>query len=178
VSFCHFTPITTNAVLFQGTIIVVAGVIGIVAFGSINSGLTSETDVAHITYLWRRAGWLGFFFCMSFALAVVGIGVVRLDAVLAERGEDEIPVSDGDLPLGMMGGGRGRPGVKDGGGSFFWRVRAAWTGMMVWVGDAMERWATSRDDKQIAWTLGIGWACLGGGLAGECLVFAKATWVI
>jgi len=31
------------------------------------------------------------------------------------------------------------------------------------------------NDKQIAWTLGIGWACCGGGLAGMCLVFAKAA---
>jgi len=30
------------------------------------------------------------------------------------------------------------------------------------------------DDRQIAWILGIGWACTGGGLAGGCLVFAKA----
>jgi len=48
---------------------------------------------------------------------------------------------------------------------------------MVWVTDVLERWAAGRDDKQVAWTLGIGWACLGGGLAGGCLVFAKATYV-
>ncbi|KAG6869748.1 hypothetical protein C0993_006168, partial [Termitomyces sp. T159_Od127] len=35
-------PICLN--LFQGTIIVILGVIGIVAFGSINSGLSSQTD--------------------------------------------------------------------------------------------------------------------------------------
>jgi hypothetical protein len=158
----------------QGTIVVVVGVVGIVAFGSINSGFTSETDVTRITYLWRRGGWLGFFFCMSIALGVVGIGVVQLDAILAERGEDEVVLSDGDLPLGMLsGGGRGRQTPKA--DTFLKKVTAAWTGTMAWVKEKLDRWAASRDDKQIAWTLGIGWACLGGGLAGGCLVFAKAT---
>ncbi len=36
----------------------------------------------------------------------------------------------------------------------------------------------TKDDKTLAWTLGIGWACCGGGLAGGCLVFAKAWWVL
>jgi hypothetical protein len=49
-------------------VIVIAGVIGIVAFGSINSGLDDDTSVARLTRLWRRPGWLGFFFVVSFAL--------------------------------------------------------------------------------------------------------------
>jgi hypothetical protein len=99
---------------------------------------------------------------MSITLFVVGIGVVRLDAILAERNEDVLV--EEDL--------RGRTDTNNG---FFGKVRAAWAGMMTWVKDTLERWAIKRDDKQVAWTLGIGWACLGGGLAGECLVFAKAT---
>src|SRR5882757_8608715 len=71
----------------QGTIVVIIGVIGIVAFGSINSGLTSETDVTHITYLWRRGGWLGYFFLMSFSLFSLLIFTSKLDAVLAARTE-------------------------------------------------------------------------------------------
>jgi len=39
----------------------------------------------------------------------------------------------------------------------------------------LEAWTAAHDDMQIAWTLGIGWACCGGGLAGMCLVFAKAA---
>ncbi|KAF8897042.1 hypothetical protein CPB84DRAFT_1781404 [Gymnopilus junonius] len=46
---------------------------------------------------------------------------------------------------------------------------------MNWTSDRLEEWAAPKDDKQVAWTLGIGWACCGGGLAGGCLVFAKAT---
>ena len=110
---------------------------------------------------------------MSAALFVVGVGVVQLDAILAERSEEDVVVPDTDLPIGMMSGGRGRQTPKA--DTLFKKIMAAWTTTMTWVKETLERWAASRDDKQIAWTLGIGWACLGGGLAGECLVFAKAT---
>ena len=40
-----------------------------------------ETDVAHLTYLWRRGGWLGF--CMTFALIFLMIFTFSLDAVLS-----------------------------------------------------------------------------------------------
>lgn len=48
---------------------------------------------------------------------------------------------------------------------------------MLWVKEKLEMWTAPQDDKQVAWVLGIGWACCGGGLAGGCLVFAKATYV-
>ena len=144
------------------------GVVGIVAFGSINSGLASETDVAHLTYLWRRPGWLGFFFCMFGALCVVGTGVVRLDGVLNARAEDEIDIGGGSGITTGVGRTRGPLGV-------FRKVMNAWGWLMSWVTEMLEIWTIAKDDKQIAWTLGIGWACLGGGLAGGCLVFAKAT---
>jgi len=46
---------------------------------------------------------------------------------------------------------------------------------LLWVKQKLEAWTAAQDDTQIAWTLGIGWACCGGGLAGMCLVFAKAA---
>ena len=46
---------------------------------------------------------------------------------------------------------------------------------LLWVKQKLEGWTAAQDDTQIAWTLGIGWACCGGGLAGMCLVFAKAA---
>jgi len=48
---------------------------------------------------------------------------------------------------------------------------------MIWIAEKLEEWTAEKDDAVIAWTLGIGWACAGGGLAGECLVFAKAALV-
>ena len=57
----------------------------------------------------------------------------------------------------------------------FLALKYAWDTMITFVTDHLEVWAAPKDDKQVAWTLGIGWACCGGGLAGGCLVFAKAT---
>lgn len=141
------------------------GVIGIVAFGSINSGLASETHVGRITYLWRRGGWLGYFFFMSFALICVLIFTYSLDAVLVSRSDL------GSEPFSGMGSRRVAPSKA----GIFAKVRSAWQRLMAWVQEKLEIWTAAKDDKQIAWTLGIGWACCGGGLAGGCLVFAKAV---
>jgi len=145
--------------------IVVIGVIGIVAFGDINSGLSTETNVDHLTALWRRGGWLGFFFCMSFALISVLIFTDSLDAVLAARSD-----LDSEPFTGM--GARTSPTSST---TFLGKVKNNWNSWMLWVKEKLEMWTASQDDKQVAWVLGIGWACCGGGLAGGCLVFAKAT---
>ena len=58
--------------------------------------------------------------------------------------------------------------------NIFLKVKAMWDSVMLRVRIALESWTAPHDDKRIAWTLGIGWACCGGGLAGGCLVFAKA----
>ncbi|KAK0195503.1 hypothetical protein F5146DRAFT_1109694 [Armillaria mellea] len=149
------TPVTSTDI--YGTIVVVIGVIGIVAFGSINSGLATETDVEHLTQLWRRGGWLGFFFLMSSALILLLYFTSKVDELLATRGDI---VGDGDNPVVTRGG----QGLK--------RV---WAFLQRHVVDWLELWTAPKDDKTIAWTLGIGWACCGGGLAGGTLVFAKAT---
>jgi hypothetical protein len=146
---------------------VVIGVIGIVAFGSINSGLTSETHVEHLTYLWRRGGWLGFFFCMSFALIIVLIFTSSLDAVFAARSDLS------SEPFSGMGTRRMTAPSQSLG--IWGKVKGTWKSSMLWVREKLEIWTAAKDDKQLAWTLGIGWACCGGGLAGGCLVFAKAT---
>ncbi|KAG6903031.1 hypothetical protein C0995_007464 [Termitomyces sp. Mi166 len=180
-----YKPLT----LPQGTVIVILGVIGIVAFGSINSGLSSQTDVSHITYLWRRGGWLSFFFCMSGALITLLIFAERLDAVLTSRADlNATPVTNTDLPLtsrdtlpngnsrirASTNGQRRIPSLLHSliGGVRI--LRTAWASLMVWITGWLEVWTALQDDKQVAWTLGILWACCGGGLAGGTLVFAKA----
>lgn len=145
--------------------VVIFGVIGIVAFGSINSGLAEETDAEHLTALWRRGGWLGFFFAMTIALVSTYIFTSELDAVLAARADLSAQ------PFSSISAGRQLP---DGAGlmaKMKFRVESA----LLWVKQYLETWTAAHDDMQIAWTLGIGWACCGGGLAGMCLVFAKAT---
>ena len=62
-------------------------------------------------------------------------------------------------------------------GGLLIRIKGLWNWSLIWVAEKLEQWTADKDDKVIAWTLGIGWACAGGGLAGECLVFAKAALV-
>ncbi|PSS06520.1 hypothetical protein PHLCEN_2v3687 [Hermanssonia centrifuga] len=157
------SPVTNHDI--YGTIIVIIGVIGIVAFGSINSGLTTETDAHHLTYLWTRGNWLGFFFFMAFSLISLSIFTSQLDAVLAARADLSA------VPFSSMTSRPTAPASR----SLFGKVGAAWHGMMLTIRGYLEAWTAAHDDKRIAWTLGIGWACCGGGLAGGCLVFAKAA---
>lgn len=152
--------------VFQGTIVVVAGVIGIVIFGGINSGLSSETDVQHLTALWRRGGWLAFFFCMSFALISSLIFTSSLDSVFASRSDIN------SEPFGGISTGRTHVSRT----TFFGKIKDKWVLSMGWIREKLEAWTAPQDDKRIAWVLGIGWACCGGGLAGGCLVFAKAMY--
>ncbi|KAG9127081.1 hypothetical protein FRC07_000732 [Ceratobasidium sp. 392] len=155
------TPVGRNDI--YGTIVVVLGVCGIVAFGSINSGLETETDIAHLSALWGRSGWLLFFILMSTAITVVFFCTSILDSVLAARSDLSA------LPASAM---LGRQPVPNG------TIAKARMTCITWeasLRDLLERWTASRDDKLLAWTLGIGWACVGGSLAGGCLVFAKAS---
>jgi hypothetical protein len=158
------TPVTRFD--YYGTVTVILGVIGIVAFGSINSGLATDTSVARLATLWVRAGWLGFFLLMAGALVGVYVFASALDAVLAARSD-----LSAEPFAGMAQRRRGNAPPRG------WIARVRWhanSGRM-WVGERLETWTERKDDKTIAWTLGIGWACCGGGLAGGCLVFAKAS---
>lgn len=157
------TPVTKTDI--HGTIVVVLGVIGIVAFGAINSGLSSETNVEHLTALWRRGGWLLFFLCMSVALIMLLIFIYSLDAVLTARSDINSEPLSGATSLRLHGSNT----------KFLAKVKDKWYFLMAWIRERLEVWTAPQDDKRIAWVLGIGWACCGGGLAGGCLVFAKAT---
>ncbi|KAF6761236.1 hypothetical protein DFP72DRAFT_804394 [Ephemerocybe angulata] len=171
------TPVTSNDI--YGTVVVVLGVIGIVAFGSINSGLSQETNAEHLAQLWRRGGWLGYFFAMGAALSLLLIFTSCLDAVLVARADlQAIPTNRTGLRNSIASAsvaGTGRRGFFGKVFGVFFAIRAAWNWTMTWITDMLELWAQPKDDTTVAWTLGIGWACCGGGLAGGTLVFAKAT---
>jgi magnesium transporter len=124
--------------------------------------------VNHLTHLWRRGGWLGFFFFMTISLILVIIFTASLDAVLAARSEINAE------PFAGMGARRSRNVSKAKPASFLGNAKEKWETIMIWVKEGLEIWTAAKSDKQIAWTLGIGWACCGGGLAGGTLVFAKA----
>lgn len=164
---CEFRVFTRIRHLMynQGTIIVVLGVIGIVAFGSINSGLAAETDVDHLTYLWRRGGWLAFFFFMSFALILLLLSTSQLDAILAARSEiSALPLSTA-RPSAPPSNRRENALIV-----VVRNIKMAWIYVSMKLGDFLEQWNAAKDDKTVAWSLGIAWACAGGGLAGGTLV--------
>lgn len=102
---------------------------------------------------------------MSLALALLYTFTSSLDAVLAARSDLSAE------PFAGMSARRGAIPANTG-----WVGKARWNTQRlgIWIGEKLERWTETKDDKQVAWTLGIGWACCGGGLAGGCLVFAKA----
>lgn len=84
-----------------------------------------------------------------------------LDAILSARSDTSMqPFS------GMDQSGAATSNIK---------LKRAWAQAMAWVRERLEIWSQPKDDKMLAWTLGIVWACCGGGLAGGTLVFAKAT---
>jgi hypothetical protein len=151
----------------QGTVVVIVGVVGIVAFGSINTGLSTETSAEHLAALWSRSGWLIYFIVMTLALTCLYVFTSQLELVLNSRS---------DLSAQPFAGMSGRMSIPAAGG-FFSKLFAWYRWVMVWIAEHLETWTAGKDDKVIAWTLGIGWACGGGGMAGECLVFAKAACV-
>jgi hypothetical protein len=138
-------------------------------------------DVVHLTYLWRRLGWLGYFFTMTAVLLVFLLLISRLDLILATRGDISAPAlmrpNGGGVPEpnASLTLGQGRKPFLNRLLGLFAFINASWERIVNFVTERLEAWAAPKDDKYVAWTLGIGWACCGGGLAGGCLVFAKAT---
>lgn len=116
---------------------------------------------------------------MAIALILLFICTARLDAVLSSRSDlSSVPFNGQPGNVSLPGGSgirRGRRGFFGGVKRIFWTIMGSADKFSTWIGEWIELWTAAKDDKTIAWTLGIGWACCGGGLAGGCLVFAKAT---
>lgn len=135
------------------------GVIGIVAFGSVNSGLQSDLDYERLDQLWSRGGWLSYFIVMTVALIVVYIGTSQLDSVLASRSDlASLPTSRS----GVAGSRRDQ--------SLWAQTQERLASSANWLRDQLDAWMSARDDRYVSWVLGIGWSCIGGALAGACLI--------
>ncbi|KAH7108271.1 hypothetical protein BKA62DRAFT_681699 [Auriculariales sp. MPI-PUGE-AT-0066] len=152
------TQITRNDIL--GTCVVVVGVVGIVLFGGWNSGLASDMNLSRLISLWSRLGWLLYFIFYTFGMVGLYLTGSQLDAILAARADlDAVPFA-AEVSRNTRAA------------TTWWqRVKALFTR---W-GAFLEHWTAAQTDRQLAWTLGIVWSLCGGGLAGECLVFAKAA---
>ncbi|KAG9044973.1 hypothetical protein FS837_007236 [Tulasnella sp. UAMH 9824] len=155
------TPVTKWDI--YGTVVVVAGVIGIVAFGSVNSGLHPDTDLDRLKTMWSRPGWLLYFVLMALAIIIVYIGTSQLDAIWVARGDLQALPTSRTAP----------PPVKADAG--WWAsTKGKLDQALHWMKEKLDNWTAAKDDKYVAWMLGIGWSCVGGALAGGCLIFAKA----
>lgn len=153
-----------------------------------NSGLENGMDASLLSHLWSRAGWIVYFLTMTLTLTLVYMGALQLESILVARGEIDVSPRPGTRRNGGWGFGRGNVNAGVGGIrianerswgetllSWYAGIVSVYMGTMRWLRDQLEAWSAPKDDKTIAWTLGIGWACCGGGLAGGCLVFAKAS---
>lgn len=109
---------------------------------------------------------------MSLALILVYTFISQLDMILAARSDLSAE------PFAAATGGRARDGNGNAKRGWFARLRSGHTSAITWLRERLEVWTAAKNDKTLAWTLGIGWACVGGGLAGGCLVFAKAWYAI
>ena len=103
----------------QGTIVVILGVIGIVLFGSINSGLESEMDLARLKQLWGRANWIIYFVVMFIALVLVYTFLSQLDTVLAARSDLSAE------PFAAAGGARARRNAGDAKQGWFAKIKSS-----------------------------------------------------
>lgn len=103
---------------------------------------------------------------MAFSLILLYAFTSQLEQVLNARSDM------GAVPFAGMNARKGSSSPPVG---FLKRMVAICEAGTMWVREKLELWTAPQDDKRIAWTLGIGWACCGGGLAGGCLVFAKAS---
>lgn len=124
-------------------------------------------DLARLKELWGRANWLLYFIAMSITLIFVYIFTSQLELILSARS---------DISAEPFSGQSARRGeLSTSGMSWRRKVVSVYRNTMDWVAEKLEAWTAAKDDKTLAWTLGIGWACCGGGLAGGCLVFAKVV---
>lgn len=110
---------------------------------------------------------------MTAALLLLLLCTSKLDAILVARSDmSSVPFVASTSASGRTeSDSLGQTGVH----GVFARAKRIWDTVMVLLVEWLEAWTAPKDETTIAWTLGIGWACCGGGLAGGCLVFAKAT---
>lgn len=125
-------------------------------------------DIARLSSLWSRGNWILYFIFWSVSLALLYVFASQLEFILNSRSDIS------SEPFAGLGGRTPSNAVPISGLGWRKRFISTYRGVLSWVREKLELWTMTKDDKTLAWTLGIGWACCGGGLAGGCLVFAKA----
>jgi hypothetical protein len=85
-----------------------------------------------------------------------------------------LPSLDPDAPSASLGG-RRKPDNSNVVSKYLKRARSSWSVVEQKAVDQGERWLERTTDERILWLTGVGWAVVGGSLAGACLVFTKAV---
>lgn len=110
---------------------------------------------------------------MAAATATVYLSTHLLHELLRSRASlsPTVPEFDPDAPLGF-GGRRNRSSSMP---SFIHTLRSRRRALETQALSRLDRLLASTDDSRIRFLEGIGWAVVGGSLAGGCLVFTKAV---
>ncbi|GAA94759.1 uncharacterized protein L969DRAFT_97276 [Mixia osmundae IAM 14324] len=164
-----------------GTVTIVVGVVGVVAFGNIRK--TSEDpeanlDLDSLKALWARPSWLVYLVCLEAITIVLFWAAGITDDVLHEReeiGDKHELETDGDdrAIAAMQAAARARASVPD--TSLVATLHQRQTHLRSTLTRKGIRWSQSRSDVIVKKLAGSMWAVSGGLLAGQSLVFAKST---
>lgn len=108
---------------------------------------------------------------MTTAIIIQYVSNTQLEAVYHARAELSVLPSNAGTQSRRAGAAISRGGIA----AIWFKLIAARDRAIGKLRELIENWTAAKNDKTIAWTLGIGWACNGGAMAGGSLVFAKAT---
>jgi uncharacterized membrane protein len=162
-----------------GTLVVVIGVIGVVAFGNIRrAGIDQEANISFSTLqtLWGRPAWIFYFIGLEIVTIALVWAAGAFDDVLQDREAEEVEDegTQDDLAFAMRGG-RGQTAREADANAGLWaRIKAKERAFRSWTKGWMERWAMSRADESVRRVCGLLWSLAAGLLAGQTLVFAKS----
>ncbi|KAI5450135.1 hypothetical protein NCC49_003762 [Naganishia albida] len=159
----------------QGTALIVLGVLCILIFSSINHGLDAVITVERLSEMWSRGNWLAWFFFIVFATFFT-FEITHLLALLLKSRESLSPTGEFDPSLPPTStGGRARGGPQNPVIKFMKGLWTRWRAVRGMVLSRLERMLERTNDERVRYMQGIGWAVVGGSLAGGCLVFTKAV---
>ncbi|CED82735.1 Magnesium transporter NIPA [Phaffia rhodozyma] len=142
-------------------------VILILVFASINSGLSNTLSLDRLYVLWGRGGFLFYFFLQILVLFSAWETVHMLALILRNQtsNEDEIEQHLSTGPHKHIP-------------KFFHPVQAYHKSAQRFLSVKLSVLLGRSSEKHLAFCTGIGWASVGGAMAGASLVFAKATVMI
>ncbi|KAL7418184.1 hypothetical protein BDY24DRAFT_374355 [Mrakia frigida] len=158
------TPVTKKDI--QGTLLIVLGVILIIVFSSINSGLSTSLSLHRLHLLWGRGGFVLYFLVQIVTLFLAWTSVLSLTRILDNRTSEVDELDPSRFPPHRF-----IPKILH--PAYYFRARQELR-LSLYLTELTAR----SSDLRLAWSVGLGWASVGGALAGASLVFTKAIVMI